>query len=69
MRFSHFFIDRPIFAAVLSVVFVILGGVSYGRLPVAQCKEARHVRREFCGRRSCSEVPGWVEISPSGARR
>ena len=39
MRLSHFFIDRPIFAAVLSVVFVILGGVSYGRLPVAQYPE------------------------------
>jgi hydrophobe/amphiphile efflux-1 (HAE1) family protein len=39
MRISHFFIDRPIFAAVLSVVFVILGGVSYGRLPVAQYPE------------------------------
>jgi hydrophobe/amphiphile efflux-1 (HAE1) family protein len=36
MRISQFFIDRPIFAAVISVVFVILGAVSYGRLPIAQ---------------------------------
>src|ERR1700681_4842858 len=36
MRLSHFFIDRPIFAAVLSIVFVIVGAVSVGRLPVAQ---------------------------------
>src|SRR6201981_1022171 len=36
MRISQFFIDRPIFAAVISMVFVILGAVSYGRLPVAQ---------------------------------
>jgi hydrophobe/amphiphile efflux-1 (HAE1) family protein len=36
MRISHFFIDRPIFAAVISVVFVILGVVAFGRLPVAQ---------------------------------
>jgi len=36
MRISHFFIDRPIFAAVISVVFVIVGAVSLGRLPVAQ---------------------------------
>src|SRR6516225_4012092 len=36
MRISHFFIDRPIFAAVLSIVFVIVGGVSFSRLPVAQ---------------------------------
>jgi hydrophobe/amphiphile efflux-1 (HAE1) family protein len=39
MRISHFFIDRPIFAAVVSIVFVILGGVAYGRLPVAQYPE------------------------------
>jgi hydrophobe/amphiphile efflux-1 (HAE1) family protein len=36
MRISHFFIDRPIFAAVISIVIVILGGVSFARLPVAQ---------------------------------
>src|SRR5438034_8987650 len=39
MRISHFFIDRPIFAAVVSIVFVIVGGVSYSRLPVAQYPE------------------------------
>jgi hydrophobe/amphiphile efflux-1 (HAE1) family protein len=39
MRISHFFIDRPIFAAVVSMVFVILGAVSFGRLPVAQYPE------------------------------
>jgi hydrophobe/amphiphile efflux-1 (HAE1) family protein len=39
MRISHFFIDRPIFAAVVSIVFVILGGVSFSRLPVGQYPE------------------------------
>ncbi len=39
MRISQFFIDRPIFAAVISMVFVILGAVSYGRLPIAQYPE------------------------------
>ena len=39
MRISHFFIDRPIFAAVVSIVFVILGVVSFSRLPVAQYPE------------------------------
>src|SRR6266481_5579395 len=33
---SHFFIDRPIFAAVLSIVIVLAGGVAYTSLPVAQ---------------------------------
>src|ERR1700732_3774512 len=39
MRISHFFIDRPIFAAVVSIVFVIVGAVSFSRLPVAQYPE------------------------------
>src|SRR5262245_58007977 len=39
MRISHFFIDRPIFAAVVSTVFIILGLVSLFRLPVAQFPE------------------------------
>jgi multidrug efflux pump len=36
MNISRFFIDRPIFAAVLSIVTVILGAISYDALPVAQ---------------------------------
>ncbi|TAK46632.1 MAG: efflux RND transporter permease subunit [Xanthobacteraceae bacterium] len=39
MRISHFFIDRPIFAAVLSTIFVILGAISFIRLPVAEYPE------------------------------
>ncbi|MBN8936072.1 MAG: efflux RND transporter permease subunit, partial [Rhizobiales bacterium] len=39
MRISHFFIDRPIFASVVSIVLVILGGVAFSRLPVAQYPE------------------------------
>ena len=39
MRISHFFIDRPIFASVIAIVMIILGGVSYSRLPVAQYPE------------------------------
>ncbi|MBX9790818.1 MAG: efflux RND transporter permease subunit [Pirellulales bacterium] len=34
--FAKFFVDRPIFATVLSIVIVIIGGVAYTRLPVAQ---------------------------------
>src|ERR1700709_2479826 len=36
MKISQFFIDRPIFASVLSIVFVIIGAVSFARLPIAQ---------------------------------
>ena len=39
MRFSHFFIDRPIFATVLSVLIVIVGAAAYLVLPVAQYPE------------------------------
>src|SRR5438045_4369519 len=39
LRISRFFIDRPLFAAVVSLVFVILGVVFFGRLPVAQYPE------------------------------
>ncbi|ALK08726.1 efflux RND transporter permease subunit [Blastochloris viridis] len=39
MRLSHFFIDRPIFASVVSIVFIILGSVTFLRLPVAQYPE------------------------------
>src|SRR5436305_9937304 len=36
---SHFFIDRPIFATVLSVVIVIVGVVALTQLPIAQYPE------------------------------
>src|SRR5438132_4610909 len=39
MKISRFFIDRPIFASVLSIVFLIVGGVSFIRLPIAQYPE------------------------------
>ena len=34
--FSKFFINRPVFACVISIVTVLLGAVAYFRLPVAQ---------------------------------
>ena len=39
MRFAHFFIDRPIFAGVLSVVILVIGAVAFFNLPVAQYPE------------------------------
>jgi multidrug efflux pump len=36
MKFSHFFIGRPIFAAVLSIVIVVVGGLAVFQLPIAQ---------------------------------
>lgn len=39
MKIPHFFIDRPIFATVLSVVVVLLGVLAFPQLPVAQYPE------------------------------
>lgn len=36
MRLSHFFIDRPIFASVLSIAITLTGAIAYFSLPVAQ---------------------------------
>jgi hydrophobe/amphiphile efflux-1 (HAE1) family protein len=39
MRLPHFFIDRPIFAAVLSILVIIAGLVAYPGLPIGQYPE------------------------------
>ncbi|KCZ98969.1 hydrophobe/amphiphile efflux-1 family protein [Hyphomonas polymorpha PS728] len=39
MRLSHFFIKRPIFAAVISIVITLLGAFAFPRLPLAQYPE------------------------------
>ncbi len=39
MKFSQTFISRPIFATVLALVIVIIGGVAYFALPVSQYPE------------------------------
>ena len=39
MNFAHFFIDRPRFAIVLSVILVLIGGIALFSLPIAQYPE------------------------------
>jgi multidrug efflux pump subunit AcrB len=39
LNVGHFFIDRPIFATVLSMLILIVGVISYGGLPVASYPE------------------------------
>jgi len=39
VKLSHFFIDRPIFATVLSILITLLGALSYFNLPVEQYPE------------------------------
>jgi multidrug efflux pump len=36
MNIARFFVDRPIFAAVLSIVITLLGGLAFFSLPVSQ---------------------------------
>jgi HAE1 family hydrophobic/amphiphilic exporter-1 len=36
MRFSHFFIDRPIFAGVLSIILTLVGFISFRALPISE---------------------------------
>ncbi len=39
MKFGHFFIDRPRFAAVISILIVLVGALAYFNLPVTQYPE------------------------------
>lgn len=39
MKFSHFFINRPIFASVLSIIILLVGFLAYFQLPVGQYPE------------------------------
>ncbi|MBI1276152.1 multidrug efflux RND transporter permease subunit [bacterium] len=39
MKLGHFFIDRPIFASVISIVITVVGLIAYFLLPVAQYPE------------------------------
>ncbi|HEX6120026.1 MAG TPA: efflux RND transporter permease subunit, partial [Dongiaceae bacterium] len=39
MKFARFFVDRPIFAGVVSIFITLIGGIAYFALPVAQYPE------------------------------
>ena len=39
MKLTHFFIDHPVFAAVISILITLLGIIAYPTLPVAQYPE------------------------------
>src|ERR1044071_3332613 len=39
MKFSHFFIKRPIFAGVLSLILLIVGAISLFQLPISEYPE------------------------------
>ena len=39
MKFAHFFIERPVFASVISIVTIVVGALAYLGLPRAQYPE------------------------------
>ena len=39
MGFSHFFVDRPIFASVLSIILTLVGAISFRALPITEFPE------------------------------
>jgi HAE1 family hydrophobic/amphiphilic exporter-1 len=39
MALSHFFIERPVFAAVLAILITLIGAIAFPSLPVAQYPE------------------------------
>src|SRR5260370_5118387 len=39
MRFSHFFVDRPIFASVIAIILTLVGAISYRALPITEYPE------------------------------
>src|SRR2546430_14771587 len=36
MSFSHFFVDRPIFAGVISIIITLVGYISFMALPITE---------------------------------
>ena len=36
MRFSHFFVDRPIFASVVAIILTLVGAISFRALPITE---------------------------------
>jgi multidrug efflux pump len=53
MRFSHFFVDRPIFAGVISIIVTLVGFISFRALPITEYPEIAPptvvVRATFAG--------------------
>jgi multidrug efflux pump len=39
MRFSHFFVDRPIFASVISIILTLVGAIAFRALPIGEFPE------------------------------
>ena len=64
MRFSHFFIDRPIFAGVISIILTLVGAISFRALPITEypgnrAADGRRAARPSRARRRRSSRRPW----------
>lgn len=39
MQFLHFFIDRPIFAGVISILLTLVGAITFARFPLPNIRK------------------------------
>ena len=83
MNFSKVFMDRPIFASVLSILIVLVGAIAYLSLPIAQYPEVApptiavrasysgaspEVIADFVARPSSRRLMAWKTCSTCRAR-
>ena len=61
MKLAHFFIDRPIFASVLSIIIVVGGLVALTKLPIAQFPDVTPPSIE-AGPPLASLLPIWSNV-------
>src|ERR1700716_3923383 len=66
MRFSHFFVDRPIFASVIAIILTLVGAISFRALPITEYPEIAPptvvVAATYAG--ASAEVIGQTVASP-----
>lgn len=67
--FSRFFIDRPIFAAVISIVIVLAGLVTFNALPVSMYPEITPPTVQVSATYPGAGAPRWPTPSPAPSKR
>ena len=68
MKFSHFFIDQPVFAAVVSILITLLGAIAYPTLPVAQYPQIAPPTVTITATYPAPRPRPWPTPSPSRSR-
>ena len=63
--FSKFFIDRPIFASVLSIIITLAGSIALLVLPIAQYRGMATIRDKLGHCLGHSDVPATTPAQPA----